>query len=103
MAGAILPWDITNPASPQLLWEFTNTNLGYTYGNPVITKQGNTWVVAVAFQGYNDVSPGDGVGRLYLLNANSGNLLATVGAGVGNTSTPSGWHDQCLDRQRQRK
>jgi type IV pilus assembly protein PilY1 len=52
--------DITNPASPSLLWEFTpdstgGQNLGYTYGNPVITKIANgDWVVLVT-SGYNNV------------------------------------------------
>ena len=31
--------DVTNPAAPKLLWEFTNANLGLTFGNPVITKR----------------------------------------------------------------
>ena len=30
--------DITDPANPALLWEFTNANMGYSYGNPRITK-----------------------------------------------------------------
>ena len=31
--------DITNPSSPILLWEFTDNNLGLTYGNPMIVKR----------------------------------------------------------------
>jgi hypothetical protein len=67
--------DITTPASPKALWEFTHDNLGYSYGNPVITKLKNgTWVVIVA-SGYNNVpddrrpaglrraAPGDPEGR----------------------------------------
>ncbi|MBK8742334.1 MAG: hypothetical protein IPM02_23820, partial [Betaproteobacteria bacterium] len=42
--------DITNPASPALLWEFTHAGLGYSFGNPVITKlQDGTWVVMFSF------------------------------------------------------
>lgn len=83
--------DVTNPDSPSLLWEFTNTNLGYTYGNPVITKikPSNTWVVMVA-SGYNNISPGDGVGRLFVLNAGTGALVSTLSTGVGSGSNPSG-------------
>ena len=41
-----------------------NGDLGYTYGNPVISKlKDGTWVVMFA-SGYNNVGPGDGVGRL---------------------------------------
>ena len=83
--------DITNPASPKALWEFTDTNMGYTYGNPIITKLvDGTWVVLVT-SGYNNVSPGDGVGRLYVLNANTGALIRSISTtGVGSTTTPSG-------------
>jgi type IV pilus assembly protein PilY1 len=102
--------DITDPNSPKALWEFTNDsqggngNLGLTFGNPVITKRANgTWVVAFA-SGYNNVSPGDGNGRLFVVNANTG-ALVDVGAGTpigevqtytapsvpaGTTAAPSG-------------
>ena len=46
--------DVTNPTSPQGLWEFTNPNLGYSFGNPIITKNKNgRWVVIVS-SGYNN-------------------------------------------------
>jgi type IV pilus assembly protein PilY1 len=82
--------DITHPGSPRALWEFTDTDLGYTYGNPVITKLKNgTWVVLVA-SGYNNVSGGDGQGRLYVLDAASGALIRSIATGAGSTATPSG-------------
>ena len=88
--------DITDPAHPKALWEFTNANLGYTYGNPVITKlKDGTWVVIVS-SGYNNVTPGDGQGRLFILEAHTGNpitainLDGTISTGVGDTTTPSG-------------
>jgi type IV pilus assembly protein PilY1 len=82
--------DVTNPATPTALWEFTDTNMGYTYGNPTITKLADgTWVVLVT-SGYNNVSPGDGIGRLYVLNAGTGALIRSISTGVGSTTTPSG-------------
>jgi type IV pilus assembly protein PilY1 len=79
--------DITDPAAPQLLWEFTDANMGYTYGNPTITKlEDGTWVVLIS-SGYNNA---DGVGRLYILNANSGTLIRTISTGAGSASSPSG-------------
>jgi type IV pilus assembly protein PilY1 len=91
--------DITNPASPSLLWEFTTTagigvtkddDLGFSYGQPVITKKSDgTWVVLVT-SGYNNVSPGDGEGHLFVLNANTGAMLHKVDTGEGDTTTPSG-------------
>jgi type IV pilus assembly protein PilY1 len=82
--------DITNPTSPNVLWEFTDPNLGDTYGNPIVTKLNNgTWVVLVT-SGYNNVSPGDGQGRLYVLDAATGAIITQIPTGAGNTSTPSG-------------
>ncbi|MCP5228670.1 PilC/PilY family type IV pilus protein [Accumulibacter sp.] len=82
--------DITDPAAPKSLWEFTDNNLGYTYGNPVITKlKDGTWVVIVT-SGYNNVAPGDGNGRLFVLNANTGALIRSISTSIGSTTTPSG-------------
>jgi type IV pilus assembly protein PilY1 len=92
--------DVTNPASPQALWEFTDANMGKSYGNPQITKLGGTgslagtWVVLLT-SGYNNTS-GDGKGHLYVLNANTGALITSIGTGgiistgVGSAGTPSG-------------
>ncbi|MCP5249718.1 MAG: hypothetical protein H6942_14475 [Candidatus Accumulibacter sp.] len=82
--------DITDPAAPKSLWEFTDNNLGYTFGNPVITKlKDGTWVVIVS-SGYNNISPGDGQGRLFILNADTGALIRSISTGAGDTTTPSG-------------
>jgi type IV pilus assembly protein PilY1 len=94
--------DITNPNSPQVMWEFTNDayggngNMGLTFGNPLITKRTNgQWVVVFA-SGYNNVSPGDGNGRLFVVNANTGQRLVEVETNTaaslpaGTTSVPSG-------------
>lgn len=69
--------DVTDPSSPKLLWEFTDPNLGYSYGNAVITKRAGQWVVIVA-SGYNNVSPGDGKARLFVLKASDGTKLAEI-------------------------
>lgn len=85
--------DITDPAAPKALWNFTVANdsdLGYSYGNPLIVKRKDgTWVVVFA-SGYNNVSPGDGKGYVYVVNANTGVLLEKIGTGAGSTTTPSG-------------
>jgi len=92
--------DITVPTNPQVLWEFcadaalcsvADSDLGYTYGNPIITKRPSDgkWVVIVA-SGYNNVSPGSGRGFLFVLDANTGEVLSKIDTGVGSTATPSG-------------
>ncbi|CAH0347816.1 pilus assembly protein [Aquabacterium sp. CECT 9606] len=89
--------DVTNPASPTLLWEFTmgtlsnaatdskDPDLGLTYGDPIITKRADgTWVVVFA-SGYNNT----GNGYLYVLDANTGVQLSKIPTYTSGT-TPAG-------------
>ncbi len=93
--------DVTDPNTPIALWEFTqdtskgagyttDANLGLSYGKPEITKlKDGTWVILLT-SGYNNVSPGNGIGYLYVLNAQTGNKISTIPTNVGSTATPSG-------------
>jgi type IV pilus assembly protein PilY1 len=92
--------DVTDPANPQALWEFTydtskgagyttDANLGLSFGRAEISKLRNgTWVVILT-SGYNNVSPGDGNGHLYVLNAKTGTKLVNLTAPASGGS-PSG-------------
>lgn len=101
--------DITDPSNPKALWEFTDTNLGLSFGKPEITKlKDGTWVV-LASSGYNNVSPGDGKGYLYVINAATGAKIRQISTNVGSTGSPSGlaqiraWSDNTeLDNTSQR-
>lgn len=87
--------DVTDPTSPKGLWEFSDNNLGLSFGNPVIGKdKAGNWIVAFT-SGYNNTA-GDGNGRLYVLNAMTGTPITSPietftssGADVGSTGTPS--------------
>jgi Tfp pilus tip-associated adhesin PilY1 len=92
--------DITDPSNPKSLWEFcsdstlcsiSDSDLGFSYGNPVIGKRkvDGKWVVVLT-SGLNNVSPGTGQGYFYLLDAISGAVLSKVSTGAGSTTTPSG-------------
>lgn len=85
--------DVTNPAAPKALWSFSYANdndMGYSFGNPIVTKRKDgTWVVVVT-SGYNNILPGSGVGYIFVLNANTGEILEKISTGVGDTTTPSG-------------
>ncbi|SOD24690.1 type IV pilus assembly protein PilY1 [Variovorax sp. YR752] len=89
--------DVTDPASPTVLWEFSSSStltpnlydvdLGYTYGAPVITKLSDgTWAVILS-SGYNNVSDGDGEGHLWVRNAMTGALIKKIDNGMGTTSS----------------
>ena len=93
--------DVTNPVSPALLWEFTDANMGYSFGNPEITKLSDgTWVVLLT-SGYNNCprsvsvnctknATGNGQGYLYVVNAATGALITSISTATGGTGTPSG-------------
>ena len=101
--------DVTNPTNPKGLWEFctdsalcnvTDPDLGFTHGNPVITKRAydGKWVVLVS-SGYNNVpdatdlfpDTGNGKGYLYVLDAITGAILQKIDTGAGDTTTPLGF------------
>lgn len=100
--------DVTSPTSPQALWEFSDADMGLSYGNPVITKVPDannvpTWAV-VFTSGLNN----SGNGFLYVLNASTGALMYKVptlvnGSAVGTAAAPSGlnklnaWVDRPTD------
>jgi type IV pilus assembly protein PilY1 len=80
-------WDVTTPASPVLLWEFTDADMGNSYGNPVVTKMTDgSWVVLVT-SGYNNPN---GQGYLYVLDAMTGVIKKKIGTGSGSSTQPSG-------------
>ena len=92
--------DITDPANPLVLWEIcsdstlcsiTDTDIGYSFGNPIITKRPSDgkWVV-IFTSGYNNVSPGDGKGYFYVVDAADGTVLQKISTNAGGTTTPSG-------------
>ena len=87
--------DVTDPSTPVVLWEYSDTNLGFTFGDPVIGKlTDGTWVVVFG-SGYNNTptatnTSADGVGRLYVLDASTGALKFTISTGVGTAASPAG-------------
>lgn len=83
--------DITDPDNPKALWEFTAPTMGLSFGKPEVTKlKDGRWVVLLT-SGYNNTTgSGDGRGYLYVVNAETGALINTIGTGVGTTTSPSG-------------
>ncbi|MCB1777976.1 MAG: pilus assembly protein PilY, partial [Candidatus Competibacteraceae bacterium] len=75
---AVFALDVTDPSTPftesNILWEFTNADLGYTIGQPTIGRIGNTWV-AVFGNGYESTS---GKAFLFIVNLSDGTLLAKI-------------------------
>jgi type IV pilus assembly protein PilY1 len=89
--------DVTDPANPAPLWELctdatlctsADPNIGFTYGNPVITKRPSDgkWV-ALLTSGHNNA---DGQGWLYVVDLQTGAILDKVSTLAGSPGSPSG-------------
>lgn len=87
--------DVTDPDNPKGLWEFTDDQMGYSYGHPVITRRKDGKWVAIFTSGYNNIpgtcgkTTGDGVGRIFVVDAITGTLLDTISTGEGSAAAPS--------------
>lgn len=85
------PASVTNEASAaaKVMWEFTDSDMGYTFGRANIIKTrafGGRWV-AILPSGYNNST---GLGKIFIVDAADGTLLKTMSTGVGNTANPAG-------------
>lgn len=90
--------DVTDPTHPQALWEIcssstlcaiSDADMGYSYGDPVITKRSTDgkWVVLLS-SGYNN--SGSGKGTLFELDAVTGAVLHKTTTDPTATNPPSG-------------
>lgn len=91
-------WEITpatvNYAAPTGAADYAN--LGFTYGTPIVSRLGNVDVV-IAGNGYNN--GGDYQAYLYVINANTGQLIKAIKAGAsGSASAVNGlFNAQAVD------
>jgi len=96
--------DVTDADNPKGLWEIKggtgaaclsdadadggtfseDCNIGNSFGNPLIVKRKSDgkWVV-IFTSGLNNLSPGDGKGYLYVVDAQTGKILKRYATGVG--------------------
>ncbi len=85
--------DITDPTSwtsesavaNKVMWEFTDTHMGYTYGTPSVVKTRKWGWVVVMTSGYNN---DNGVGYFYFVSPSTGALLERVATPTGSSSAP---------------
>jgi type IV pilus assembly protein PilY1 len=75
--------DVTNPTNmtsesaiaSNVMWEFTDSTMGYSYGLPTVVKTTQYGWVVVLTSGYDN---SDGYGYLYLVNPATGALLQKI-------------------------
>lgn len=99
--------DITDPddmtgesaVAAKVLWEFTDADMGYSYGRPLVTKTRKWGWVVMLTGGYNNVEATIGVdgtdnrgkGVLYILDAKTGALLQKILTTEGTATNPAGF------------
>jgi len=85
--------DVTDPTSwtsetavaSKVLWEFTDSRMGYSYGTPSVVKTKKYGWVVVLTSGYNN---SDGIGYFFFVNPRTGALLEAVATPSGSTGAP---------------
>jgi len=103
--------DVTDPANPEALWELCadpavcsganyDADIGLSFGSAQIgvwkDGAGTEYWAAFLTSGYNNVPGTDGVaggsgkGYVYVVDIATGRVLAKVGTGSGDATTPSG-------------
>lgn len=89
---SIYALDMTDPgnvsteagAASRVLWEFTDSDMGFTYGQPLVAKTAQYGWVVIFGSGYNTSS---GHGWFYIVNARTGALLQKVALNDSGTAT----------------
>jgi type IV pilus assembly protein PilY1 len=85
--------DVTDPASwtsetavaSKVLWEFTDTDMGYSFAEPRVVKTAKYGWTVLLSSGYSN---SDGKGYLFLVNPRTGALLEKIATSEGSTTTP---------------
>jgi type IV pilus assembly protein PilY1 len=77
--------------SGRILWEFTDPDMGFTYGKPAIVKTARYGWVALLAGGYNNISGTNaGKGIIYVVDVKTGTLLHKFITPDGSATDPLG-------------
>jgi type IV pilus assembly protein PilY1 len=78
-------WTSESAVASKVMWEFTDTHMGYTYGTPSLVKTKKWGWVVVMTSGYNN---DDGIGYFYFVSPSTGALLERVATSTTAPTTP---------------
>ena len=87
---AVFALDVTNPDgfnASKVLWEFTDPDLGYTMGQPVIGRMKDGAWAAIFGNGYKSANQR---AFLYVVNLQTGALIRKIDTGAGSAGSPNG-------------
>ena len=95
-AKGLYALDVTTPgnfaeanAASIVRWEFTDPDMGYVFGQPLLVKTNNgRWSVVVS-GGYN-TGNANGHAFLFVIDAETGALIRKIDTGAGTAASPNG-------------
>jgi type IV pilus assembly protein PilY1 len=76
-------WTSETAVANRFLWEFSDSRMGLTFGDPIVAKTAKHGWTVILPSGYNN---GDGVGYLFLLNPRTGALLDVIATPEGSAT-----------------
>jgi len=80
-------WNSEATLASDVLWEFSDSRMGYSYGEPTVVKTKKYGWVVIFTSGFNNT---DGVGYFFIVNPATGALLEAVSTGVGSATNQAG-------------
>jgi type IV pilus assembly protein PilY1 len=78
-------WTNETAVAGKVLWEFTDSRMGYSYGDASVVKTAKYGWVVIFTSGYNN---SDGKGYFFIVNPRTGALLEAVATAEGSTTSP---------------
>lgn len=87
---SVFALDITDPDNfdqTDVMWEFTDSDLGYVLGQPITARMPNGQWVAIFGNGYESTN---NRAFLFIVNLETGALIKKIDTEVGDGSTPNG-------------
>ncbi len=87
--------DTETTIAEKLLWEFSHRDLGYGFGEPVISRLHNGKWAAIFGNGYNNTeddgdSSSTGTASIFIIDIETGELIRQIDTAAGSPETPNG-------------
>lgn len=79
--------NVTDPEHPKFMWEFTSSDLGFSYSGPGIIREGDRYYVVFASGPINykaDYSDNADTLKIFIVDLKSGDLVRTIDTGIRN-------------------
>lgn len=80
-------WSSESDLASKVMWEFTDEDMGYSYGTPVVVKTKRYGWVVIFTSGYNN---DDGIGYFFIVDPATGTLFQKISTRSGSKNNEAG-------------